>query len=156
MVEQYMHELYEPAHRLWVKVSQNGFAEARQKSSWDLKLNEVWNNVKFVEIGRGPLDQVVSGSPISIRTVIDLAGLKPADVRVEAIVGRIGVTGQLEDVDTVTLKPTEQSAGGHVFCNKYVVQQTGRLGYSVRVCQDHFENPLTRPCNPLLKWGTAG
>ena len=156
MVEQYMHELYEPAHRLWVKISQNDFAEARQKSSWDMKLSEVWDKVKFVDIDKGPSDQVVSGTPVSIRTVIDLAGLQPADVRVEAIVGRIGVTGQLENLETVTLKPVEQAGAGYVFSNKYVVQQTGRLGYSVRVCQDHFENPLTRPCNPLLKWGSSG
>jgi glycogen phosphorylase len=97
----------------------------------------------------------VSGSPVCIRTVIDLAGLKPADVRVEAIVGRIGVTGQLENLETVTLKPVEQAGDGYVFSNKYIVQQTGRLGYAVRVCQDHFENPLTRPCNPLLKWGST-
>ena len=149
-------ELYEPAHRLWGKISQNDFAEARQKSSWDLKLSEVWDKVRFVDIDKGPSDQVLSGTPVSIRTVIDLAGLQPADVRVEAVVGRIGVTGQLENLETVTLKPVEQAGDGYVFCNKYVVQQTGRLGYSVRVCQDHFENPLTRPCNPLLKWSLGG
>jgi len=33
-----------------------------------------------------------------------------------------------------------------------MVQQTGRVGYSVRVSPNHFDNPLTRPCNTVLKW----
>jgi starch phosphorylase len=39
-----------------------------------------------------------------------------------------------------------------LFANEFTVQQTGRLGYSVRISPNHFDNPLTRPCNALLKW----
>jgi starch phosphorylase len=155
MVEEYLRNLYEPAHRLSTKISQNDYAGARQKTSWDLKLREAWEKIKFVEIAKGPSGQVVSGSPVCIRTIIDLAGLQPADVRVEAIIGKVGVTGQLENAETITLKPIQQAGDSYVFTNKYIVGQTGRLGFAIRVCQDHFENPLARPCDPLLKWGTG-
>jgi starch phosphorylase len=92
---------------------------------------------------------------INIRAVLNLAGLEPADVRVEAIVGCVGAGGQLENFETLPLKPVEQTGEAYVFSNKYTVQRTGRVGYALRVTQDHFENPLTRPCNPLLTWGTA-
>ncbi|MGA8596573.1 MAG: alpha-glucan family phosphorylase [Bryobacteraceae bacterium] len=156
MVEEYMRELYEPAHRLWSRISQDDFLEARRKGAWDAKLTEAWQRVKFVDVGEGPSGQVLSGSAVKIRTVVDLAGLEPADVRVEAVLGPIGVSGQLENIETVVLKPVEQAGEAYVFCNKHIVRHTGRLGYSVRVCQDHFENPLTRPCNPLLTWGSVG
>jgi starch phosphorylase len=156
MVEEYMRELYEPAHRLWSKISQDDFSEVRRKSVWDAKLAEVWDQVKFVDIGDGPPNRVLSGSAVTVRTVVHLAGLQPADVRVEAILGRVGVGGQLENTETISLKPVEQAGEAYVFSNRYVVQQTGRIGYAVRICQDHFENPLTRPCNPLLTWGSAG
>ena len=29
---------------------------------------------------------------------------------------------------------------------------TGRLGCSVRVSPNHFEDPLNRPCNAPIKW----
>jgi starch phosphorylase len=153
MVEEYSSKLYEPAHRIWMKISGNDFAEARRKTAWDTKLTDAWERVRFVEIGDAPGDQVLSGSPVNVRAMLDLAGLKPSDVRVEAVLGRIGVSGQLESLETVALRPEEQLGEAYVFSTSYVVQQTGRVGYSVRVCQDHFENSLTRPCNPLLKWG---
>jgi starch phosphorylase len=156
MVEEYMRELYEPAHNLWIKVSEKDFVEARQKCVWDAKLSEAWDKVGFVDVGDGPSGQVVSGSAVNVRTLVNLAGLEPDDVRVEAILGRIGATGKLENMRIVTLEPVEQAGEAYVFANKHIVQQTGRLGYSVRICQDHFENPLTRPCNPLLKWGSSG
>ena len=43
-----------------------------------------------------------------MRAVVDLAGLKPTDVRVEAVIGRVGSTGQLEDTEVLTLPAVEQ------------------------------------------------
>jgi starch phosphorylase len=154
MVEQYVRLLYEPAHRVWTKVSEEEFSGARRKSLWDARLADSWDKVKFIDISGGPSDQVLSGSAVPLRAIVDLAGLSPNDVRVEAVLGRVGVTGQLEELETLPLMPVEQTGSAYVFSTDYVVRRTGRLGYSVRVCQDHFENPLTRPCNPLLKWGS--
>jgi starch phosphorylase len=84
--------------------------------------------------------------------LLDLAGLEPADVRVEAVVGHIGVNGQLLGTCTLPLKAAERRGTAVLFANEFTVQQTGRLGYSVRISPNHFDNPLTRPCNALLKW----
>jgi len=81
-----------------------------------------------------------------------LGGLKPGEVRVEAIIGRIGVTGQLEDSKTVPLAAVEQKGEAYVFASQYQIRETGRLGFSMRISPNHFENPLTRPCNAPLKW----
>ena len=43
-----------------------------------------------------------------------------------------------------------------VFAREILPQQTGRIGYAVRVAPNHFDDPLTRPCHPLLKWATGG
>jgi hypothetical protein len=39
-----------------------------------------------------------------------------------------------------------------VFSMELTPQQTGRLGYALRICPNHFHDPLTRPCASLLKW----
>ncbi len=154
MVAEYVSELYEPAHKLWQNISRNNFKEARRKSDWDAKLSAGWNQVRFIDFGEAPGDRVMSGSPVPLRATVDLAGLQPEDVRVEAVIGRIGVNGHLQDFQTVGLVPVEQTGETYVFSNQYVVQQTGRIGYSVRVSPNHFENALTRPCNAPLKWGS--
>jgi starch phosphorylase len=94
----------------------------------------------------------MSGSAVPLRATVELAGLEPAEVRVEAVIGQIGVNGQLQSTFTLPLIPGEKRGTAVVFSNEFTVQRTGRVGYSVRVSPNHFDNPLTRPCNALLKW----
>jgi starch phosphorylase len=116
-------------------------------------VNQAWNRVAFVDIGPGPDSSVLTGKPIPLRALLDLAGLSPKDVRVEAVVGRVGVNGALEDTLVMTLPPVAQEGKAWVFSSEFVPHQTGRLGYSVRVSPNHYDDPVTRPCNALLKWG---
>jgi starch phosphorylase len=98
---------------------------------------------------------VLSGTPIPVEAVLDLAGLTPRDVRVEAVFGRIGANDQLEDTEVMTLPAVEQRGSSYVFAAQFLPQQTGRLGYSLRVCPNHYDDPLTRPCDALIKWSTG-
>ncbi|MDQ2775915.1 MAG: alpha-glucan family phosphorylase [Acidobacteriota bacterium] len=152
MVAEYMSELYQPAHKLWGEISENSFAAARKKSGWEDRVNQYWHLIKFVGLGDGPGDNVMSGSAVPLRATIDLGGLEPSEVRVEAVIGKIGVNGELQDTQALTLLPVEKRGEAVTFANEFTVQQTGRVGYSVRISPNHFENPLTRPCNALLKW----
>jgi starch phosphorylase len=152
MVAEYMSELYQPAHDLWTHISGNNFEHAREKTLWDSRMSRAWDLIKFLDFGDGPGDHVMSGSAVPLRTTVDLAGLKPSDVRVEAVIGHIGVNGQLQGTYTLPLIPVEERGEAVVFANEFTVQETGRVGYSVRISPNHFDNPLTRPCNALLKW----
>lgn len=102
---------------------------------------------------------MLAGTAIPLRASIDLAGLSAKDVRVEALVGRIGPDGELEETEVLTLSPIPETAGGlqeqnsHVmFGRDYAPLVTGRLGYSVRVSPNHYEDPLNRPCSAPIKW----
>jgi starch phosphorylase len=152
MVAEYMSELYQPAHDLWTGISKNNFEPAREKSLWEKRMTQTWNLVKFLDFGDGPGDQVISGTAVPLRATVDLAGLKPSDVRVEAVIGHVGLNGQLQGTYTLPLVPVEEHGSAVVFANEFTVQETGRVGYSVRISPNHFDNPLTRPCNSLLKW----
>jgi starch phosphorylase len=153
MIAQYMQDMYAPAHRAYDEVRGKSFDLARQRTRWKSGVHSTWNNVKFLELGPGPQASVWSGSAIPMRAVVDLAGLKPEDVRVEAVLGRVGSTGQLEDTEVLTLPAVEQQGSAFVFEREFVPGQTGRLGYALRISPNHDDNPLTRPCNSLIKWG---
>ncbi len=156
MVTEYMSQLYEPAHRAYTAVRQNGFQLARERARWNQEVERAWGSVGFVDIGPGPDNSVVSGEAIPLRAAVELAGLRPQDVRVEAVVGKIGVNGQLEDTQVLTMPAVEQNGSVVVFSREFVPHQTGRLGYSLRVSPNHYDDPLTRSCNPLLKWSGDG
>jgi glycogen phosphorylase len=153
MVSEYRDQLYEPAHRAYEEVRANGFQRARDRARWNNEIDRCWSSVTFVDMGSGPGNAVMSGSAIPMRASIDLAGLRPEDVRVEAVIGRVGATGQLEDTQVMTLPPVEQNGTVVVFEKEFVPHQTGRLGYALRVSPNHYDDPLTRACNSLLKWG---
>jgi starch phosphorylase len=152
MVGEYMSQLYEPAHQAYLGISNDCFQPARQRAHWKQRVHQVWDKVGFVEIGASPEVSVLTGVPIPVRAVVNMAGLSPADLRVEAIVGRIGVNGNLEETQVMSLPPVEQNGNDCVFLKEFVPHQTGRLGYSLRISPNHYEDPLTRPCNSLLKW----
>ena len=153
MLDHYIQQLYKPANATYAAIRQGDFLAARKKANWSREVERLWHRVSFVHIDGGPDGPVYSGKPIPMRTSVELAGLTPDDVRVEAVVGRIGVSGQLEDTEVLTLTPVEQSGTVFIFAKEFVPQQTGRLGFSIRVSANHYNDPLTRPCHSLLKWG---
>jgi starch phosphorylase len=152
MVAEYMSELYQPAHNSWKVISGDGFKAARQKTTWEDRIRQSWGQVRFVDLGEGPGELVISGSPVALRATVDLGGLEASEVRVEAVIGQVGIGGDLQNTVALTLVPVEKNGTTTTFANEFTVQQTGRVGYSLRISPNHFDNPLTRPCNALLKW----
>jgi starch phosphorylase len=153
MVREYAAQFYQPSHHAYVQIRQDHFQGIRERTQWTAEVTQAWNKVRFVEVGPALDDPVLSGQPIPLRAVVDLAGLRAEDVRVEAVVGRIGPEGHLRDTEVLTLPPREQNGSVAVFSKEFVPQLTGRLGFSIRISPNHYEDPLTRPCHSLIKWG---
>jgi starch phosphorylase len=155
MVEEYAAQLYEPAHQAAREMARDGYHTARERARWSAHVVEFWPKVRFVGVD-GPQDHsVLAGRPVPLRASLDLAGLGPEDVRVEAVIGKIASSGSLEDTEIVVLPPVAQEGGLHTFSKEFVPSQTGRLGFSVRVSSNHFDDPITRPCHSLVKWGSG-
>ena len=71
-------------------------------------MREVWDRVRFVDGGPGPTGSLVSGSAVTVRAAIDLAGLAPNDVRAEVVIGRVDSNGHLEETEVIVLPFVEQ------------------------------------------------
>ncbi len=154
MVHDYTTQLYDPAHSHWEQIQENDFAAARQRSRWNAQVREIWPLVSFIDLGPAPAGPVTSGRPIEVRAALRMAGLKPNDLRVECVLGRIGASGGLEETEVVLLPNKSVDGDVATFERQIVPAQTGRLGYAVRVSPNHYDDPLTRPVTSLLKWGT--
>jgi len=152
MLDDYSRLLYDPAHEYRAETRSDNFNRSKERVAWDRQIQSAWPNVRFVEVGGAPHGPVLSGHPMPLRAVVDLAGLVPKDVRVEAVIGRIDADGALEDTEIVRLAPMDQRGAAWTFGCDYAPHQTGRLGCAFRVSSNHFDHPLTRPSNALLKW----
>ena len=115
-------------------------------------MHEAWNRVRFLEVDGGTVTTIQTGKALPLRATIELAGLKPEDVRVEAVVGRLDADGNLEDSSVIALPVIEQHGTAFSFGHEYSPLQTGRLGFAFRISSNHYRDPLTRPTNALLKW----
>lgn len=152
MVNEYRTQLYEPAHRGYVTMTRDHFAEARERAAWKRTVTDSWPKVSFTDAAPIPDGAVSTGSLLPLRAEVELAGLHPEDVRVEAVVGRVGADGDLEETEVLTLAPLEQHGTAFLFGRDFAPSATGRLGYSLRVSPNHCDDPLNRPCDALMKW----
>ncbi|HLW75699.1 MAG TPA: alpha-glucan family phosphorylase, partial [Bryobacteraceae bacterium] len=115
MVDEYRAQLYEWAHRGYETAVRENFRSAREHVEWRHKVERNWARVNFIESGIGPEAAVSAGARLPLRASLDLAGLRPEDVRVEAVVGRVGVGGELEETEVLTLAPIEEHGETFVF-----------------------------------------
>jgi starch phosphorylase len=153
MVREYEEQFYIPAHRAYQLIRETDFGTVREGARWQASVAAAWDKVRFLEVGPPLQDPVMSGRPIPLRASIELGGLSPEDVRVEAVIGRIKTDGFLAQTEVLLLPVREQSGTTAVFEKEFQPRQTGRLGFSIRISPNHYEDPLTRQCHSLLKWG---
>ncbi len=151
MIAEYRDNLYSPAHAAYSTLLEHRFEPSRERVRWSRTVAEAWPNVKFLSCAVGT-PGISTGAAVPLQAELDLAGLEPSDVRVEALVGRVGATGALDNPEVVLLGSSGRNSSGWIFSHEYQPKSTGRLGIAVRVSSNHFDNPLNRPCNTLLKW----
>jgi starch phosphorylase len=152
MVEEYDTQMYEPAHRAFLEIERDQYESSRRRVLWNHEVRRVWDQVRFVEMSAGADRSVLSGQPVTMRAIVELAGLKPTDLKVEAVVGRVGAVGQLEDTQVMTLAPTAEHGSAWEFSAKFIPTMTGRLGYAMRVSPNDQDDPLSRSCYSLMRW----
>lgn len=152
MIREYMHRLYEPAYQASLKFCQDEFALSRQKAKWSRRVESAWDRVRFVDMGPKPESLLTSGEALSFQVTVELAGLDPNDVRVEALVGAVAPDGTLARTEVIGLKAGERKQSSCVYTCDYTPRHTGRLGYGLRISPNHYTDPLTRPCGSLIRW----
>jgi starch phosphorylase len=134
MVRDYVTELYTPAAASSRRVSADGYAAAKQLATWRIKVLGAWPavTVRHVE-STGVGDTPELGATLALRAEIDLAGLSPDDVDVQAAYGRVDETNGLHDVQTVPLAYAGDGDGLDRWDGTVPLERTGAFGYTVRV-----------------------
>ncbi|SFP31098.1 starch phosphorylase [Amycolatopsis arida] len=135
MVREYVESYYLPAATMVEAAIRDGYAGARDLARYRTRLHPHWRKVRVfdTELLVDSPDSLVVGKEVQVRARIDLAGLEPSDVEVQAVVGRVGDVDELEDPVTVPMTPTEIGE----FRGSVVLPRAGALGYTVRVLPRH-------------------
>jgi starch phosphorylase len=73
------------------------------------------------------------GSTMALRAEVELPGLAPADVQVQAAYGRVDDADGLHQVTTVPMAHEHTDGSRHWFTATLPLERTGAFGYTVRV-----------------------
>ncbi|BDY33412.1 MULTISPECIES: alpha-glucan family phosphorylase [Mycolicibacterium] len=152
MVEDYTEKYYLPAARSLRRTvegtSDEPFGAARDLAAYRRRAAQAWPKIAITDVDSfGLPDTPLLGSQLSLTATVQLAGLKPDEVVVQAVLGRVNGGDTIIDPVTVPMTHTGTADGGNeVFSTSTPLPVAGPVGYTVRVLPHH---PLLAADNEL-------
>jgi starch phosphorylase len=134
MVRDYVRHLYMPAAESSREMAAAGYGTARSQAAWRAHALENWGSVRVAHVeATGAGDTPEIGSSLALRAEVELPGLTPNDVTVEAAYGQVDDTDGLHDVTHLPMKHEQSEGSRHWFTATVPLERTGAFGYTVRV-----------------------
>ncbi|MEV7552802.1 alpha-glucan family phosphorylase [Amycolatopsis sp. NPDC089917] len=135
MVREYVESGYLPASRMVAEATGDGYRGALSLAEYRTKLDVSWPRVRIfdTELLVEDAAPLVTGTEVTIRARIDLAGLDPSEVDVQAVVGKVGDGDELTGPLTVPMS----GDGIGAFAARLKLPHPGSIGYTVRVLPKH-------------------
>jgi starch phosphorylase len=144
MVRDYVEGLYVPAAGSARVMAGSGYAPARDESAWRARVTERWSSIRVAHVeATGVGDTPEIGTTLALRAEVELPGLAPEDVQVQAVYGRVDDADGLHDVTSVPMTHEQADGSRHWFTATVPLERTGAFGYTVRVLphSGHLADP---------------
>ncbi len=132
MVSDYVTQLYLPAARAAGAVTPQ---LATERAAAKQRLRSLWPSVRVDHVeSSGVSDSPQLDDEVSVRAFVSLGELRPQDVQVQLVHGRVSVEDVITGPTTVPLRHVAANEGGrHTYEGSVRLRQTGPFGYTVRV-----------------------
>ncbi|HUO36947.1 MAG TPA: alpha-glucan family phosphorylase [Mycobacterium sp.] len=143
MVREYTEKYYAPAaHSLRRTVEPVGgkpYANARALAAYRLRVAKAWPKLQITEVdSTGLPDTPLLGSQLTLTATVELAGLRPDEVSVQAVLGRVDASDTLLDPVYIPMAHIGTADNGdEVFSTTTPLPVAGSVGYTVRVLPHH-------------------
>ncbi len=138
MLRDYVEGYYRPAADAARALAADGHAGARELASWKHRVLKAWPGVTVEHVESSGEETLHAGGDLTIRAVVDLAGLDPSDVAVEAAYGRVDDTDALTSPSYVPLTGADPLPDGRArYTGRIPLARSGAYGYNVRVVPSH-------------------
>ncbi len=142
MVRDYTEQYYAPAaeslRRTVEAVDGHDFGRARELAAYRRRVAEAWPHIVITDVdSTGLPDTPVLGSELTLTASVALAGLRPDEVRVQAVLGRVNSTDTLHDPDYIDMVHSGSGDGTEIFSTTTPLPMAGSMGYTVRLLPHH-------------------
>jgi starch phosphorylase len=132
-------------------LTDNGLDRARAAMEWRDRVRKTWPEVKILSVSDTAGMSNTLGTNFEVRANVHLGSISPSEVQVEALVGQIGPSRELSDLEKFPLEPLEGDANCFAFVGTIPCVATGHRGYSVRVLPFHADINVPGELN-LVAW----
>jgi starch phosphorylase len=139
MLQEYVMRLYVPAAQSSRATDAEDFALAKDLSTWKKRVRKSWPSIRIDHVeADGVGDAVNLGTPITLRAFVSLGDLKPEDVVVETVYGRVDADDRITAPQHAAME-TIEGFDGNRWQYRLVVtlDKNGPFGYTVRVLPSH-------------------
>ncbi|WP_066898617.1 glycosyltransferase family 1 protein [Mycolicibacterium houstonense] len=143
MVRDYTEQYYLPAalslRQTVEATSGEPFGAARELADYRRRAQEAWPKIQVTDVDSyGLPDTPLLGSELTLCATVQLAGLRPDEVTVQAVLGRVDASDVIVNPVTVPMTHTGSADGGaDVFSTSTPLPVAGPVGYTVRVLPHH-------------------
>ncbi|MDT0400259.1 MULTISPECIES: glycosyltransferase family 1 protein [Streptomyces] len=137
MVREYVERLYTPAAHAHRAMDAEA---ARALAGWKARVRAAWHAVTVDHVETSVTATTAQlGTTLGLRVRVGLGGLKPEDVEVQAVSGRVDEEDRITDAAAVALKPVgvPDGDGRWVYEGPLALDRTGPFGYTVRILPGH-------------------
>jgi starch phosphorylase len=143
MVRDYTEQYYAPAaaalRRTVAPVHGRPFGHARELAAYRQRVSASWPHVTITDVDSTGLPDIpLLGSELTLTATVALGGLRPEEVVVQAVLGRVEPGDTLRNPAYIAMAHTGSAEGGtEIFSTTTPLPQAGAIGYTVRVLPHH-------------------
>lgn len=152
MVGEYLAKCYLPASQQYRLYKEEDYANSRAIAEWKARVRHAWPHVQLQRLDAGR-QEITYGDSIRLEVAVNLSGLKPEDIVLEALLGLQTCSARLhqEHCYRFEFTGTLTEQGAHIFALMIRPEQCGRLEYRVRAYPYH--EMLTHPFElGMMRW----
>lgn len=140
MVAEYAKKFYAPASQHGRRFAHDDYAVARTVAAWKSRVHGAWPGVRMHRLDTAER-RLPFGASLNLEVAVQLNGLTPEDVTVEALIGRPGPNASFSKrARHYPLHSTDLTGNGEML---YTLELTpelcGKLEYRIRIFPSHPE-----------------
>ncbi len=138
MVRDYVSRLYTPVSQAHDVLDVAGHEAARALATWKHHVRSSWGSVGVDHVEVRVPDVAQIGDSVQVTAQVSLSDLRPEDVAVQVLAGRVGSDDEIHDFEGTRLEAVQEVGDGRwVFRGEELLDVAGPFGYAVRVVPEN-------------------
>jgi starch phosphorylase len=136
MVRDYVDYMYTPGARHGRRMTDNGYARARDLAEWKARVRDAWPDVQIVDVD-GDVTAADVGQTREVAATVRVGRLSPDDLSVQLAHGPVGANNELAEPLLSEMVADVCEDGTCTYRGSFPTETAGLYGFAVRVIPFH-------------------